>query len=180
MSDYSLLMTEKQENIVKAALRLFATQGYASTSTSKVAKEAGVSEGLIFRHFGNKEGLLNAIMEMANEHMQRNMGAVMMISDPKELLRKLFDMLFYVKESEQELWKLMYALKWQMDNYDSSKYDSLKLVLNNAFKQLNYKDPEAETELALMIMDGAMTSFLLHPPTNKADILNTLKSKYEL
>ena len=105
-------MTEKQENIVNSALRLFATQGYTSTSTSKVAKEAGVSEGLIFRHFGNKEGLLNAIMAMASEHMQRNIGAVMMISDPKEMLSKLFDMLFSVQESEQELWKLMYALKW--------------------------------------------------------------------
>lgn len=173
-------MTEKQENIVKAALRLFATQGYASTSTSKVAKEAGVSEGLIFRHFKNKEGLLNAIMEMANEHMGRNMGAIMMVSDPKELLNKLFGMLFSVKKSEEELWKLMYALKWQMDNYDASKYDPLKLVLNNAFTQLGYNDPKAETELVLMIMDGAMTSFLLHPPTNKADILKALELKYEL
>lgn len=173
-------MTEKQENIVNSALRLFATQGYASTSTSKVAKEAGVSEGLIFRHFGNKEGLLNAIMAMASEHMQRNMGAVMMISDPKEMLSKLFDMLFSVQESEQELWKLMYALKWQMDSYDASKYDPLKLALNNAFKQLGYADPEAETELLLMIMDGAMTSFLLHPPTNKLNILQALRLKYEL
>lgn len=172
-------MTEKQENIVKAALKLFATQGYASTSTSKVAKEAGVSEGLIFRHFGNKEGLLNAIMEMADEVMQQKIGSVMMTSDPKDLLRKLFEMLFSVGQSEQELWKLMYALKWQMDSYDASKYEPLKLVLNNAFNQLGYKDPKAETELVLMIMDGAMTSFLLHPPTNKADILNTLKTKYE-
>lgn len=173
-------MTEKQENIVKAALRLFATQGYASTSTSKVAKEAGVSEGLIFRHFGNKEGLLNAIMEMANEHMQVKIGSIAMISDSKEMLSKLFEMLFSVKEPEQELWKLMYALKWQMDSYDSAKAEPLKLVLNNAFQQLGYQDPEAETELVLMIMDGAMTSFLLHPPTNKQDILNALKMKYEL
>ncbi len=174
------ILTEKQENIVKAALRLFATQGYAATSTSKVAKEAGVSEGLIFRHFGNKEGLLNAIMEMANEHMQQNVGAIAMISDPKEMLTKLFEMLFNVRESEQELWKLMYALKWQMDNYDSSKSEPLKLVLNNAFKQLGYSDPNAETELALIIMDGVMTSILLHPPSNQTDILNTLKSKYDL
>lgn len=173
-------MTAKQENIVKAALKLFATLGYASTSTSKVAKEAGVSEGLIFRHFGNKEGLLNAIMEMASERMQQDVGAIAMISDPKEMLTKLFEMPFNIQKSEQELWKLMYALKWQMDNYDSTKMEPLKLVLNNAFKQLGYQDPNAETELVLIIMDGVMTSLLLHPPTNKMDILNTLKSKYEL
>ena len=44
-------MTEKQENILKAALQLFAKEGFYATSTSKVAKLAGVSEGLIFRHF---------------------------------------------------------------------------------------------------------------------------------
>ena len=44
-------MTEKQESILQAALKLFATEGYASTSTNKVAKVAGVSEGLIFHHF---------------------------------------------------------------------------------------------------------------------------------
>lgn len=173
-------MTEKQQNIVKAALKLFATQGYASTSTSKVAKEAGVSEGLIFRHFGNKEGLLNAIMEMANESMQAKMGAIVMVSDPKEMLTRLFDMLFSIPECEQEIWKLMYALKWQMDNYDSSKTEPLKLVLNSAFQKLEYDNPEAESELVLMIMDGIATSSLLHPPTNKDDILKALKKKYAL
>ena len=57
MSDYSLIiMTEKQEKIVQSALQLFAQEGYHATSTSKVAKHAGVSEGLIFRHFRNKDG----------------------------------------------------------------------------------------------------------------------------
>ena len=88
-------MTEKQINILKAALRLFATQGYYATSTSKVAKAAGVSEGLIFRHFGNKEGLLNAIMEMANEKTQHKMGAIVLTPDPKELLSKLIRLFWW-------------------------------------------------------------------------------------
>ncbi len=55
-------MTEKQEKILQSALELFAKEGFHATSTNKVAKHAGVSEGLIFRHFGNKEGLLQAIL----------------------------------------------------------------------------------------------------------------------
>ena len=42
-------MTEKQEQILKTALQLFAEKGYDGTSTAKVAKAAGVSEGLIFQ-----------------------------------------------------------------------------------------------------------------------------------
>jgi AcrR family transcriptional regulator len=51
-------MTEKKELILQTALRLFSEQGYEATPTNRIAKEAGVSEGLIFRHFENKEGLL--------------------------------------------------------------------------------------------------------------------------
>ena len=59
VSIHSLFMTEKQKNIVNAALELFAKEGFKSTSTSKVAKKARVSEGLIFRHFKNKDGKRN-------------------------------------------------------------------------------------------------------------------------
>ena len=46
-----------KENILHTALRLFAEQGYDRTPTSQIAREAGVSEGLIFRHYGSKAGL---------------------------------------------------------------------------------------------------------------------------
>lgn len=54
-------MTEKQRAVFEAAVSLFAEKGYVATSTSEIAKKAGVSEGLIFKHFGNKEKLLKSI-----------------------------------------------------------------------------------------------------------------------
>jgi len=173
-------MTEKQENILKAALKLFAKEGYASTSTSKVAKAAGVSEGLIFRHFGNKEGLLTAILEMGQEAIKRKMASILMTVDPKELLRSYIEMPFRIDPAEYEMWRLMYALKWQTNGYDATVLEPIKLVLRNAFEKLDYKDPAAEVELILMFMDGAATSFLLHEPENKKDILNSILQKYEL
>ncbi len=43
--------------IVKAALPLFARQGYAETTTKDLAKAAGVSEPLLYKHFPSKEAL---------------------------------------------------------------------------------------------------------------------------
>ena len=54
-------MTDKQQNIINAALDLFSKDGFHGTSTSKIATKAGVSEGLIFRHFKNKKGLIQCI-----------------------------------------------------------------------------------------------------------------------
>lgn len=47
--------------ILEAALGLFAARGFAATGTAEVARHAGVSEGSVFHHFGNKRGLLAAV-----------------------------------------------------------------------------------------------------------------------
>ncbi len=173
-------MTEKQERIITAARKLFATEGYAATPTSKVAKAAKVSEGLIFRHFGNKEGLLTAIMEQSHEASKQMLAEVVMTSEPREVIRKILELPFSIDQSQYEMWRLTYALKWQTDRYDATFSEPVKMVLNNAFKKLGYKDPEAEVELIFMFIDGAATAFLLHEPGNKAHILKALKAKYDL
>ena len=173
-------MTEKQKNILKAALQLFAKEGYASTSTSKVAKAAEVSEGLIFRHFKNKEGLLQAIMQQANDSSKMLLADIIMTADPKDLIRKFIELPFKIESVDYEMWRLTYALKWQTNQYDSNGQEPMKLALTNAFKKLNYKNPEAETELLLMFLDGSATAILLHEPENKLEVLQAIKDKYNL
>jgi AcrR family transcriptional regulator len=48
--------------ILQAATECFAEVGYDAATTRSIAERAGVSEGLIHRYFGSKEGLLVAIM----------------------------------------------------------------------------------------------------------------------
>lgn len=60
-NDNDKTMTEKQLNIICAAIELFSEKGFAATSTSEIAKKAGVAEGTIFRHYKTKKDLLLAI-----------------------------------------------------------------------------------------------------------------------
>ncbi|MEV6137047.1 helix-turn-helix domain-containing protein [Nocardia sp. NPDC051990] len=46
--------------LTRAALELFAEQGYDATATAQIAERAGVSEMTLFRHFPTKEALLLA------------------------------------------------------------------------------------------------------------------------
>lgn len=55
-------MTEKQRAILRAAAKLFAEKGYHASSTSEIAREAGVAEGTIFRHYKTKKELLLAVV----------------------------------------------------------------------------------------------------------------------
>lgn len=51
---------ERREQILDAALRIFAEKGFAGASIRDIAKEVGVTEGLIYHYFESKDQLLNA------------------------------------------------------------------------------------------------------------------------
>src|SRR2546427_2660538 len=55
--------TAKQQALISAATKLFATRGYEATTTQGIAACAGCAEGLIHRYFGGKRGLLLALIE---------------------------------------------------------------------------------------------------------------------
>ncbi len=55
----------KKQNIIQAATRLFAEQGYENTTTSLISSEAGVTEPLIYYHFQGKEDLFRHIIEIS-------------------------------------------------------------------------------------------------------------------
>lgn len=173
-------MTEKQEKILLASLKLFAQNGYHGTSTSRVAREAGVSEGLIFRHFTNKEGLLKAIMDMARKEAHGVYHGILTADDPKDILKQVIAMPFRLTTDQREFWRLIYTVKWQADEYDYSVTAPLRLALEKVFAQLGYAHPTSEAEVLLTIIDGAATSILLRGPDYQEEMLQSLIDKYEL
>ena len=54
-----------RQRLIHAALELFAVQGVTDTTTRQIAERADVNEVTLFRHFGNKHGLLLAVIEDA-------------------------------------------------------------------------------------------------------------------
>jgi AcrR family transcriptional regulator len=53
---------ERQASLISAAASLFATNGFTGTTTKQIAKAAGVSEALLFKHFRTKRALYTAIL----------------------------------------------------------------------------------------------------------------------
>ena len=51
--------------ILDAAAKLFGDSGYTTTTTAAVARDAGVSEAMVFAVFGSKAGLLGALIDRA-------------------------------------------------------------------------------------------------------------------
>jgi AcrR family transcriptional regulator len=174
-------MTEKQIKILNTALELFAEEGFHGTSTNKIAKAAGVSEGLIFRHFKNKEGLLHAILEQGQEMGTAYFAPIFEMTDPKKILSAIISIPFQIDKSEHKFWRLIYALKWQQQKYNSISLEPMFEKAIEAFRALGYEDPKAEGEILEMVLDGAATVILLKDEQyDSAKTLKAIKTKYKL
>ena len=55
-------MPNGKRQVLKSAIKLFSQNGYQSTSTSSIAKDCGLSEATVFKHFKNKKELLDTII----------------------------------------------------------------------------------------------------------------------
>jgi TetR/AcrR family fatty acid metabolism transcriptional regulator len=62
------------DRLLQAARRLFGQDGYESTSTAAIARAAATSESQLIKHFGSKEGLLEAIFDQAWVHLERRLS----------------------------------------------------------------------------------------------------------
>ncbi|GAA3339276.1 TetR family transcriptional regulator [Curtobacterium pusillum] len=58
-----------KSDVLDAATRLFAREGYGNATVRAIAAEAGVDPALVIRFFGSKEGLFSAVMERLNVNL---------------------------------------------------------------------------------------------------------------
>ena len=54
---------ERRDQILATAVNLFSRNGFRGTTTKEIARAAGVSEAMVFRHFATKEALYGAILD---------------------------------------------------------------------------------------------------------------------
>jgi AcrR family transcriptional regulator len=173
-------MTDKQKSILDSALRLFADKGFDAVPTSLIAKEAGVSEGLIFRHFQNKVGLLNAIMQIGKEKVEEELLVLSQLESPEEKIKQIMELPFHMEEADYPFWRLVYSLKWQNEYYDDELGKPIKDILVDALTELKYTDVESEADLILTYVDGFATTILLKSEVvDKDKLLQTLRKKYK-
>lgn len=70
------LIARRREEILEAATRLFAADGFARTDVQVVADELGVGKGTVYRYFATKEALFLAAADRAMHRLREAVHAV--------------------------------------------------------------------------------------------------------
>jgi AcrR family transcriptional regulator len=72
----SQMIAETRTKLIAAARAAFGTVGYAQTSMDDLTASAGLTRGALYHHFGDKKGLLVAVITEIDGEMNAHMQAV--------------------------------------------------------------------------------------------------------
>lgn len=72
---------ETRKRLIRAGGKLFARKGVAPTTAAEIAREAGVAVGTLYLHFGDKSGLLRAVLTEGVESLLQAVASVDSQSD---------------------------------------------------------------------------------------------------
>lgn len=91
-------LSEKEQRILESAVKVFSEKGFSASTTSEIAKGAGVAEGTIFRYFKTKKDILRGILIQAINVIGKNLvitpiERILLSSDKKDLREILKDLL---------------------------------------------------------------------------------------
>ena len=176
-----LLKVNRRQNIADAALYLFAEKGYEQTPTLAIARRAGVSEALIFKHFGSKEQLLNYIIKDGYKRIVEHNRGMITSSDPLQLIHRIIDLPHRLVTEEPRFWKLQTRMM-DINEMARAQHERFMQPVNalivKAFKELGYTDPEQETTLLLLITEALWKTDSFNDHRFSSTMLAFIKAKY--
>jgi len=103
-------VASSHDRILASAKRLFASQGYEATSTMAIARLAGTSESQMMKHFGSKEGLLEAILDQGWKSMGAAVAQIQSIPAGPQKLVSLLEIVLNTLNNDPDL-KELYLLE---------------------------------------------------------------------
>ncbi len=178
--------------IAEAALALFAKRGFHATSVDEVAKAAGVSKGLIYNYFKNKDDLLRHIVESAiqmGDHLVQE--AQRQVNHPLEKVYQIMDDLVGLLKANPTYWKLIFMLSMQEEIAkkfeDVINQHAVKNLsqLSDLLKDLGIRNHQMEALVLAATFDGLLLHFIQMGKNYPLDevvkhIKQNLKKMYDL
>jgi len=120
-----------RDKIRSAAMQLFVHQGFGSTNVQDIADTAGISIGLLYRHYRTKDQLLNELVAYAIEGLKRNILSFESDQSPKQLISHFVNEVYTDLLNGEELANLMILINQALfasAGTDTNQHDEILQV----------------------------------------------------
>lgn len=168
-AQFEAMRAESREKLLDAALTLFAEHGYARTSVRMIAREAGVSQGLLYNYFESKHDLLRAIyrrgMQDVAESFARGRGDATARDRLETLLRGSLE----IAGRNRRFWILLHGLRHQPAVLEELGADvagwteRIVAELESLSCAAGAARPEIEARVLFALIDGLVQHYVLDP-----------------
>jgi len=158
-----------RRRILKAALRLFASHGYAGTSIRMIAASAGISVGLLYNYFPSKADVLTALFEQSMVDVRASFARADEASTPRERIERLVRGAFEIVAGNRDFWRLSYGVRMQpavvsgLGKQLRAWTMAIQSTLARYLEEAGSQRPEIDAALLFALIDGVSQHYVLDP-----------------
>ena len=160
------VVEDRRSQIAEAALQVFAERGFANASNKDIARQAGITPGLIYHYFESREALLGEIIEKHSaSRMMRALPPGMMDLPADILLKSVALRILENVEDEKYLQIIRIVLteivhRPEIGRYgisdiqDAARFIATILQAKKESGELQVTDPEMTAQVFLSMLMG--------------------------
>lgn len=136
----------RRAQLIRAAYKVVSKKGYYNFTIKDIAKESGLSSGLVHYYFKDKQDLLLNLLKDINSNMKSYLNKELVLTQsPQEKLLTYMDQAFSLAEKEKEYFYVL------IDFWTQTKHNPRMRQANNRLMQ-SYRD-----ECAAIVKEGIAT-----------------------
>jgi AcrR family transcriptional regulator len=177
---------ETRDDLLNAALRIFARRGYRDAGVDEIAAEAGYSKGALYWHFSGKEELLTALLEERIDAPMRDRFALLASAPPErdmsvEATRAFAEQTDEQREAmllEREYWSLAIRdpeLRARYAERQTELREALATAMQARARHLGTPDlgmpGEDVARIVMSIIGGLAVDELIEPGSVRPELL---------
>jgi AcrR family transcriptional regulator len=163
-----------RERILEAAAELFSQKGYAGTGVDELAARADIAKTAIYYHFGNKEGLVTAVLDRAaTAWIEGIREAASQVGDPLGRLDRALTGMRTMLEEKPWIMKLLQLLALEVAEQKPEVRATLRSIVRRARDTITegmrdalgveVPDADAVAGVILALLDGVSLGLQIDP-----------------
>jgi len=176
--------SDTKGKILEAALKLFSRKGFRETTVKDIAKEVGITEGAIYRHFNSKDEIIHDLLISITTELKEAIAKSIEKGESEEeifknIIETLIDYAFNKPESYRFL--NLYHLLKEYPQVTHLPGEQILKFLNNLYAKKKLK---TYPEVALAVVTGSVERTFIFKERNfikrdtqliKIELVSTLK-----
>lgn len=171
--------TEVRDDILLAALKLFAEKGYFNTALSEIAEAAGVKNvNAVYHHFKNKQGIAKQLYDNINDSLSVSIDDIRRRNQKSsEQLRGIVDLLFQLTDDAPDVMRFFLVLKLdeilpeEKPIYETPAFIKIQKIIQSGIKagEIRNIDPWLVNAYFFGIIKNTLDMVLTGTLNKKAD-----------